>query len=459
MGVKQQIREAVELVERGLDKNVRICVTGLSGSGKTAFITSLVNQLLHQKSSTTLPFWLAHAEKRVLAVKLIPYNDLHIPEFPYAESLQAIENRLWPSSTRNISQIRISVKYQIKNKWIKKLQKTSHLNIDVIDYPGEWLLDLPLLNLDYENWCLLFNDWVSKGKQANLSLEWLNSFSSDTGQISKTDIKGLSESFRQFLLKCKTSEEAIEFIQPGRFILPGDLEGAPVLDFFPIPANANVDKNGEAYKILVQRYEYYRDNVVQPFFKEYFSKVDRQVLLVDVLKVLNQGFDSYKELQQTLSKLVTSFNYGQTNWLKRMFQPKINKLIIAATKSDQVPPEQHMAMKSFLAQMLMDAENQVSYQGVNVNTLVFSAIQVSESVTAEHDNKRISCVKGVELDNGEDVVNYPGKIPVEPMTRKQWNEQEFNFINFAIPDLTTDRQLPHQRMDRLIELLVGDKFL
>lgn len=460
MGIKQQVKEAVELVERGLDKNIRICVTGLSGSGKTAFITSLVNQLLHQRQSNKLPFWLAHAEKRILAVQVIPYQDLHIPEFKYQEALASIEAHEWPSSTRSISQIRLSVKYQIKNKWLKKVQKNSHLNIDIIDYPGEWLLDLPLLNLSYSNWCQQFNDWVSKEPQSSLAQEWLQKYDEfSQAQLDETAIKDLSAVFKKLLLRCKESEDGIHFIQPGRFVLPGDLEGAPVLDFFPIPNGYVLSTDSKPYKLLEQRYNYYREQVVKPFFKEYFSKVDRQLLLVDVLKVLNQGYDSYKELQQTLSKLVTSFNYGQTNWLKRMFQPKINKLIMAASKSDHVPPEQQNAMKSFLSNMLMDAENQVGYQGVDVNTLVFSSIEAAEPVMAEHKGKKIACVKGVELGIGKEIINYPGKIPLEPMSKAQWQQQEYNFIDFALPDIVTDKQFPHQRMDRLIELLIGDKFL
>ena len=33
-----------ELIDRGLNRNVRIAVTGLSGAGKTAFTTSLTLQ-------------------------------------------------------------------------------------------------------------------------------------------------------------------------------------------------------------------------------------------------------------------------------------------------------------------------------------------------------------------------------------------------------------------------------
>ena len=40
-------RELHDLLERGRDRQLRLAVTGLSRSGKTAFLTSLVNQLRH----------------------------------------------------------------------------------------------------------------------------------------------------------------------------------------------------------------------------------------------------------------------------------------------------------------------------------------------------------------------------------------------------------------------------
>ncbi|MCA1771525.1 MAG: YcjX family protein, partial [Halomonas sp.] len=40
-------RELSNLIERGRDRQLRLAVTGLSQAGKTAFLTSLVNQLRH----------------------------------------------------------------------------------------------------------------------------------------------------------------------------------------------------------------------------------------------------------------------------------------------------------------------------------------------------------------------------------------------------------------------------
>ena len=85
-------------------------------------------------------------------------------------------------------------------------------------------------------------------------------------------IKELSESFRSLLMLFKQSDKGIHFIQPGRFILPGNLDGAPVLDFYPLPEKLLASINLED-SLLVQRFNYYRDNVVKPFFKEYFYPI------------------------------------------------------------------------------------------------------------------------------------------------------------------------------------------
>lgn len=45
--LRQLGHHSKSLVKRTTDNHVRLAVTGLSGAGKTAFITGLVNQLLH----------------------------------------------------------------------------------------------------------------------------------------------------------------------------------------------------------------------------------------------------------------------------------------------------------------------------------------------------------------------------------------------------------------------------
>ena len=50
-----------------------------------------------------------------------------------------VEERRWPNSTTDISELWLVIEYQRQNGADRKLT-------DIVDYPGEWLLDLPLLN-------------------------------------------------------------------------------------------------------------------------------------------------------------------------------------------------------------------------------------------------------------------------------------------------------------------------
>ena len=53
--MKRLKNEINSLVNRGVDRHLRLAVTGLSRSGKTAFITAMVNQLLNLHAGARLP--------------------------------------------------------------------------------------------------------------------------------------------------------------------------------------------------------------------------------------------------------------------------------------------------------------------------------------------------------------------------------------------------------------------
>ncbi|VFS54926.1 Predicted ATPase [Kluyvera cryocrescens] len=43
----------------------------------------------------------------------------------------------------------------------------------------------------------------------------------------------IAQAWTDYLHQCK--QQGLHFIQPGRFVLPGELAGAPALQFFPWP--------------------------------------------------------------------------------------------------------------------------------------------------------------------------------------------------------------------------------
>lgn len=82
--MKRLKNELNALVNRGVDRHLRLAVTGLSRSGKTAFITAMVNQLLNIHAGARLPLLSAVREERLLGVKRIPQRDFGIPRFTCA---------------------------------------------------------------------------------------------------------------------------------------------------------------------------------------------------------------------------------------------------------------------------------------------------------------------------------------------------------------------------------------
>jgi Predicted ATPase len=137
-----------------MDRHLRLAVTGLSRSGKTAFITAFVNQLLHVHSGARMPLFSPVREERLLGVKRIPQRDLGIQRFTYDEGLAQLYGAppAWPTPTRGVSEIRLALRYRSNDSLLRHFKDTSTLYLEIVDYPGEWLLDLPMLEQDYLAW-------------------------------------------------------------------------------------------------------------------------------------------------------------------------------------------------------------------------------------------------------------------------------------------------------------------
>ena len=127
---------------------LRLGVTGLSRAGKTVFLTALVNNLI---AGARLPVLAASAEGRIKRVRLEPQPDDAVPRFAYEDHLKSLSgpDRRWPESTRRIAQLRLTIEFESAVGWGSR---GSTLTVDIVDYPGEWLLDLPLLDKSYAEW-------------------------------------------------------------------------------------------------------------------------------------------------------------------------------------------------------------------------------------------------------------------------------------------------------------------
>ncbi len=217
------------------DRSFCIGITGLSQSGKSTFITSLINQLLQHETSS-LPGFSPVLNKRLLNVKMHPLEDLSLPTFPYDDAYKGLTRSepQWPESTKDISGCLLELRLAKK---VSKLNPFSgeqfSLFLEIRDYPGEWLLDLPLREMSYSRWCAQCNAQYNQPPRTELLGDLLEELQQldPLAEVDEEKLNALNARFVEFLHECK---KELSLIQPGRFLIPGVVKNTDVLRFIPL---------------------------------------------------------------------------------------------------------------------------------------------------------------------------------------------------------------------------------
>ncbi|KGK00946.1 YcjX family protein [Thalassotalea sp. ND16A] len=459
---------AQQILNRSLDQHVNLAVTGLSQSGKTAFITSLVNQLVNEGNGKPLSFFNVVHEGRFIAAKRVPQNNLHISRFDYDAAMKNLgeEEPIWPEPTKTISELRLALRYSPDDSLLKYATERATLYLDITDYPGEWLLDLPMLNQTFEQWSEYMGQLLKAEPRAELAQEFLTRLESidPLGPANEELLAEIANDYTELLHRFR-HELGLSVIQPGRFVLPGEHQGAPILQFVPYPFFANIEKNeyqsaGQSTFIgmLRARYLEYRERIVREFYKKHFVKFDRQIILADCLTPLNNGPHAFQDLQQAITLIMESFAYGKSNIISRLFSPKIDKLLFAATKADHITGEQHSNVTSLLERVIYKAKKQLSFDAITMKTLAIASVKTTEQGKSEYQGKPISVLKGKRLDTQKMITVYPGAVPDKLPNQDFWSERGFNYIAFKPMERVEEHQaLPNIRLDQVLQFLLGDK--
>ena len=312
---------------------IRLGVTGLARSGKTVFITSLVANLMDRGR---MPGLVAAAEGRLLTAYLQPQPDNTVPRFDYEAHLGDLTSRSphWPESTRAVSELRLSLKVQ-PGGLLSGLQGPRVIHLDIVDYPGEWLLDLALLDKSYAEWSEEVMQRI-KGRSEAADFLVLSGQTDATQPAGEPVAKALSASFTTYLNAAR--DAGYYDCTPGRFLLPGDLAGAPVLTFAPLPQPEETPRKA-LWREMERRYEAYKREVVKPFFRDHFARIDRQVVLVDALGAIHKGPQAVEDMRHAMADILSAFRPGRNDFLTRLLMGKrVEKILFAATKADHPAP-------------------------------------------------------------------------------------------------------------------------
>ncbi|WP_252733310.1 YcjX family protein [Paracoccus marinaquae] len=440
------------------DPVIRLGVTGLSRAGKTVFITSLVANLMDRGRMHALR---AAADGSLKAAWLQPQPDDTVPRFDFERHLAALtgpEPR-WPDGTRHVSQLRLSLRLEPKGLF-SGLSGPRTLHLDIVDYPGEWLLDLRLMEKDFGEWSTEVLDRMQGRPGAADYLAALQGL--DGSRLNEPLAQSLAETYTAHLLAAR--EAGFSDCTPGRFLIPGEMAGSPALTFAPLPEAL---RDSRLWREFRRRFDAYKSRVVKPFFRNHFARIDRQVVLVDVLGAIHQGPRAVEDMRRAMADILTAFRPGRAGWLGQLLGTRrVERILFAATKADHLHHVQHNRLTAILSAMLREARDRADFSGARTEAMAIAALRATTEDVIRQKDDELPAVRGRLLD-GRQAAFYPGELPADPAEllhparegAGQWLDGDYAIMNFAPAPMTArpGDGPPHIRLDRAAEFLIGDR--
>jgi uncharacterized protein len=483
-------RSVTEYGEGLINPTVRLGITGLSRAGKTVFITALVHGLMRQGR---FPVFEALAEGRIVRARLAPQPDDAVPRFDYENHVRAlVADRVWPGSTRQISELRLVIEYQSRSGAMRAL------TIDIVDYPGEWLLDLPLLGKTFETWSAETLELSRREPRARLAAAWHAHLWTLAAAAPADETAAITAArlFADYLVACRNERYALSLLPPGRFLMPGDLAGSPALTFAPLDvARDGEPPDGSLWAMMRRRYEAYKEVAVRPFFRDHFARLDRQIVLIDALAAFNAGPEAVHDLEGAFRSLLDCFEVGRRTFLSSLLRPRADRILFAATKADHLHHASHDRLEAILRRMVERGIARADLAGAEVDVVALAAVRATREAEVRRNGGTLDCILGVPapgehagtadgktfdffdgktFDGKTEVAVFPGELPDNPddlfapggapfrgLTSVDAHESDFRFVRFRPPPLeATDDDapaLPHIRLDRALQFLIGDR--
>ena len=450
------------------ERTLRLAVTGLSRAGKTIFTTAMVHNLIRFPGRPQILPAIADFDN-IISVIERPQPNPELATFPYLANLEALtaDPPRWPPSTDQLSEIRLELHHRPASWLRRQINRQAVLNIDIVDYPGEWLLDLPLLDLTYEAWSANMLRLTEREPRRRLADQWLAAVASakPAGPADESEIRRLAEVYRDYLKASAEPALGLTLIQPGRFLTPGhwDLQ-SPALNFCPLPAPAGATPGRRSlYAAMAGRYEIYRSRVVGEFYEKHFKDFDRQIVLVDLLRSLKAGPDAFDEARETMATILASFEHGQSSLLARLGLPwarhRIDRVLFAASKADHVSRSQQGNLESLLQDLLDRAGREIKAKTIQTKVLALAAMRCTADRVAEADGHRLSVVVGIPVGGSHERVLWTGEVPDRMPARGDWHEDDYRFIDFLPKRVApgAPQGFEHIRLDEAIRYLIGDR--
>ena len=453
------------------DRPIRVAVTGLSRSGKTVFLTSLIANLLAMGTGrAALPALRARLDQdgkeRLRAIRLVPARASTTPRFDYQGKLAdlAAAHPKWPARTEDLAEIELEIEIRPGDGilgQVRNVTGTPRIRLELLDYPGEWLLDLPLLILTHAAWSTETLARLREKPRAEAAAEFL-SFVAHIDPARAADDALIQRGHRLYkaaLERCRT-EYGLRYLQPGRFLTMGARNDAPFMWFFPVDKASEAPASGSIAELLRTRFEAYKTDMRATFFDTHFRAFDRQIVLVDTLGALHAGRTAYEDTERAIADIAACLA-GADSFLPRWLGGTgIDRVAFVATKADHVPELHRDNLRALMRDMVHLARAHVPGEADAVSYhAAASVVSTTDGWADQPDGHREPVVWGKQLGETATRPYRVGNVPITKPPESFWSGRYFELPAFTPPPIDPNgaNGIPHLGLDQILVDLIGDR--
>jgi predicted YcjX-like family ATPase len=383
------------------------------------------------------------------------------PRFPFEKNFAALAaaDPYWPPRTASLAEVKMQFVLRRRTDIGLKFFDNREITVDILDYPGEWLLDLPMMGQDFAAWSSETIERMGHGLRGPVARPFLEAVRGiDPNAPADGDTaRRLFDLYLAYLCEAR-DRLGLRYLQPGGFLCAPPWPKTEAMIFVPLPGFSGVVPPPGSYaELFRQRFDLYRTEMSTHFFHKHFQKFDRQVVLVDVLGALHGGPEVFEDTCLAVSRLAECFSYGR-HWTNP-FARGISKVLFAATKADHVPERQRDALQILLGRMAGADIDEMREARTRVKTAAIASVRCTMDDRASISGRDVAVVRGLPMGGERQIKFDPGEVPLKLPGRDFWDGSFFEMPVFQPPKLDSSGAsgVPHIGLDDALHYLIGDR--
>ena len=369
----------------------RIAVTGFSRSGKTVFITSLIDQLLNHD---TVRFFLGDGVSVVKPTLIAPRSKW--PQFDFAENRRNLSARepKWPEKTRKITSATVDFEF---SHW-----RLARARLTVFDIPGERFADCSMYRNDFREWSNKQIQWLGGLQNRPPAVDsFLTLINRRTDR--EPDETAVLSAYKEALASLYVDYH--KHLSPSVFVL--NTEGEHIWDEdkgcrdllkrcdFPAVASRRktglddgefaplsisiLDRKWEIERRFKANYARYRRQIVEDVFAT-LARCDSLAVLIDVAHILQGGESVCDDADKFLRDILKALGPGkQWHHLLRSLLPTrtlrgspITEIAFIGTQIDRFHDQDHPQVRRLLDRLVQ--RHFQAYKGATTKSFLVSAV-------------------------------------------------------------------------------------